>query len=175
MRDSFLCGAVLSGAVWAFVSGVAADEPRASADICESDVGAHYAIVEVGGFKDRIGRVRVELYPDTPEDFLAPGGKLRAEGKVFARVEIDVPRDGNARVCVALPQPNTYALAVLHDRNANGKLNPFFDGFGFPNNPALGFGKPDVTEVTFTSAGGPVVIPIILNYWNGIRARPLRH
>jgi uncharacterized protein (DUF2141 family) len=46
----------------------------------------------------------------------------------------------------------TYALALIHDENGNGKLDTTFgiprEGFGFSNNPAIHFGPP-----SFKSAG----------------------
>lgn len=141
---------------------------------CPDDWEGPTVTAVVTGFEDRKGRLRVELYPATPEDFLAPGRKLRAEGKVFERIDIEMPGEGDGRVCVPLPHPGPFALAVLHDRNADGKLNPFSDGFGFPNNPRLGFGKPDVADVTFVADAPTMKLTIVLNYWNGLAARPVR-
>ncbi len=46
----------------------------------------------------------------------------------------------------------TYALALIHDENGNGKLDTMMgipkEGFGFSNNPAIRFGPP-----SFASAG----------------------
>jgi uncharacterized protein (DUF2141 family) len=46
----------------------------------------------------------------------------------------------------------TYALALIHDENGNGKLDTVMgiprEGFGFSNNPAIRFGPP-----SFKSAG----------------------
>jgi uncharacterized protein (DUF2141 family) len=46
----------------------------------------------------------------------------------------------------------TYALALIHDENGNGKLDTMMgiprEGFGFTNNPAIRFGPP-----SFKSAG----------------------
>jgi len=132
------------------------------------------AVVHISGFKDRAGNVRVELYPATDEDFLAPGALLREQGKTFQRIDIPTPQEHEAVVCVALPAEGTYAIAALHDRNASGKLDPFSDGFGFPNNPRLGFSKPKVDKVIFTAAAGQTHIDVVLNYWNGLAARPVK-
>ncbi len=47
----------------------------------------------------------------------------------------------------------TYALAVIHDENDNGKLDTFMgmprEGFGFSRNPGIGFGPPRFTSASF--------------------------
>jgi uncharacterized protein (DUF2141 family) len=132
------------------------------------------ALVHVTGFKDRTGNLRVELYPAVEGDFLASRTKLESEGKVFQRIDNPTPQQGDADVCVVLPGPGPFAIAVLHDRNASGKLDAFSDGFGFPNNPRLGYGKPAASEATFNAGAGVTRLNIVLNYWNGLSARPLR-
>jgi len=141
---------------------------------CSGVEGETAAVVHVSGFKDRTGNLRVELYPATDEDFLAPGRLLREQGKTFQRIDIPTPPEGDPVVCVALPAEGLYAIAVLHDRNASGKLDPFSDGFGFPNNPRLGFSKPAVGKVSFTAGAGQTRIDVLLNYWNGLAAKPVR-
>ena len=60
----------------------------------------------------------------------------------------------------ALPRvaPGTYALLVVHDENANGKLDMTFkiprEGFGFSNNPAIHMRPPRFDEVRFQLAPG---------------------
>ena len=136
--------------------------------------GGPAVLVRVVGLKDRTGQVRVELYPGTDEDFLAPRKVLRAQGKLFKRIDTPVPPHGAMQVCVSLPGAGRYTLSVLHDRNLNGKLDLFKDGYGFPNNPKLGFGKPPASTAAFTASAGVTTLDIRLNYWNGIGARPLR-
>jgi len=154
--------------------GASAAAQNAVPGSCDAAGREAVAIVTVSGFKDRTGNVRVELYPATDEDFLAPGRKLREEGKIFQRIDLPTPVDGNAVVCVGLPAEGTYAIAVLHDRNASGKLDPFSDGFGFPNNPRLGFSKPAVSKAAFTAGAGQTRLDVVLNYWNGLAASPVR-
>ncbi len=144
------------------------------AEACKADSAAPSVLVNITGFKDRSGNLRVELYPATDADFLAPGARLRAEGKVFERIDVPTPSRGVASICVAVPGPGTYALSVLHDRNANGKLNAFSDGFGFPNNPRLGTKKPKVALATFTVGAEKVQLDIVLNYVSGFKPRPVR-
>ncbi|WP_241211738.1 MULTISPECIES: DUF2141 domain-containing protein [Sphingomonas] len=53
--------------------------------------------------------------------------------------------------------PGTYALSVIHDENGNGKLDTFAgiprEGFGFSNNPGLGFGPPRFAAAQFALSG----------------------
>jgi uncharacterized protein (DUF2141 family) len=151
---------------------VAAQVPTYGA--CTGVEGETVAVVHVSGFKDRAGNLRVELYPATNEDFLAPGRLLREQGKTFQRIDIPTTPEGEAVVCLALPAEGLYAIAVLHDRNASGKLDPFSDGFGFPNNSPLGFSKPAVDKVSFTAGAGQTRIDVVLKYWNGLSARPVK-
>jgi uncharacterized protein (DUF2141 family) len=140
----------------------------------EGDNAAPPAIaVTVVGFKERSGQVRLELFPATNEDFLARRQDLQAAGKTFKRIDVPTPTTGPVTICMQLPAAGRYALAVLHDRNKNNRLEIFRDGFGFPGNPRLGYSKPDVSKVSFTTQGALTPLEIRLNYWNGIAARPI--
>ena len=157
----------------------AAEDPAPSSlsthdPTCPEGYTGPSVLVRVTGFKDRSGQLRVEIYPDAPGDFLSPGRALRAAGKVFLRIDIPTPQQGDGEVCVPLPHAGGYAGAVLHDRNGDGKLNPFSDGYGFPNNPRLGYSKPEASEAAFAVAEGRTVVEVVLNYWTGLSARPLR-
>jgi len=48
----------------------------------------------------------------------------------------------------------TYAIAVFHDKNKNGKLDKNFlgipkEGYGFSNNPKVGFSQPTFQQSSF--------------------------
>jgi uncharacterized protein (DUF2141 family) len=64
--------------------------------------------------------------------------------------------------------PGTYALAVIHDENSNGRLDKFVaiprEGFGFSRNPRIRMGPPRFEEVRFDVAGGEVRQVIRMNY-----------
>lgn len=171
MKPVLLLAAMLSaGGVLAEDAHILGPNPEA----CAAGAPGPAVLVQVGGFKDRAGNLRVELYPAVDEDFIAPGSKLRAEGKVFQRIDVPTPQSGNGEVCVVLPAPGSYAIVVLHDRNANGRLDAFSDGYGFANNPRLGYSKPAVAEATFKAEGPQTRLDVVLNYWTGFAARPLR-
>ena len=65
--------------------------------------------------------------------------------------------------------PGRYAIAIIHDENANGKLDTFAgiprEGVGFSRNPALRFGAPSFQSASFPVAGAPVEQDIKLKYF----------
>lgn len=113
-------------------------------------------LVRIEDFKDTEGNVRAQIYGSNPDDFLEKGKKL---------VRVDVPTVGDGQeVCVPLPEPGTYALVILHDRNSNGKADFFSEGFGFSNNPKLSLGPPDAKDVMFDAAAGTTRMTVTLSY-----------
>ena len=52
------------------------------------------------------------------------------------------------------PGAGSYAIAVVHDENANGRLDTTLmiprEGFGFSRNPALRMGPPRFRDAAFT-------------------------
>ncbi len=65
--------------------------------------------------------------------------------------------------------PGTYAIALIHDENGNGKLDTFAgiprEGVGFSRNPVLRFGAPSFQSASFAVAGGAVEQDIKLKYF----------
>ena len=53
--------------------------------------------------------------------------------------------------------PGTYAVALIHDENANGKMDMSLflprEGFGFSRNPKIGMGPPKFKSAQFTVGG----------------------
>lgn len=148
-------------------SSVLAEEARAPATVikldqrhegaCIAEDGQAMLQVLVEGLQNTEGRVRAQIYSSDPEEFLEKGMKL---------VRVDMPLDGSDEptLCVPLPSPGTYALVVLHDKNANGKADFFTEGFGFSNNPKLSLGPPDADEVMFVADAGISKHDIQLTY-----------
>ena len=120
-------------------------------------------LVTVRGFKDRKGNLRIELYSDKEDEFIVEN---------LGRVEVPTP-GGEPTLCLPVPSPGTYTVGVLHDRNENGRLNVFSDGYGFSNNPKLGWSKPDVKKAVISVGPGTSAIIVILNYFRRGTARPL--
>ena len=65
----------------------------------------------------------------------------------------------------------TYAVSVFHDENKDGELNLGFlnipeEGFGFSNNPAIGFSQPNFNDCEFVvEEGQSMIVPISLVYF----------
>lgn len=123
-------------------------------------------MVRVDGFRDRTGNVRIAIYHAIEEEFLA-------SGKYVTRIDVPLTREGPMTVCAPVPESGPHAIVALHDRNANGKLNVWNDGFGFSRNPRLGSSKPPV-DLVEVQVAGVVPLNITLNYVQGLSARPWR-
>lgn len=99
--------------------------------------------VRVAGMARDEGSVRIALF-DRAETF--------TEEPLHAVVV--VPRDGGAEWSVAVPF-GTYAVAVVHDRDGNGKLNTNILGmprekYGFSNDARGTFGPPSFDDASFS-------------------------
>lgn len=146
-------------------SAQAALGPDAAA--CAPGSNRPAVLVSVNGFKNRAGKIRVQLYGSSPSEFLAKGKKLR-------RIDLPVTRAGSMDVCVAVPKPGTYAVAVRHDADANGKSG-WNDGGGFSNNPRISLLdlKPSLREVAINVGAGIKPVNVVLNYRSGLSIGPV--
>lgn len=145
--------------------GQAALGPDAAS--CRPGSDSPAVLVNVTGFKNRAGGLRVQLYGSNPKDFLARGRKLR-------RIELPVTRSGTMRVCVAVPRAGTYAIVVRHDVDGNNKSG-WSDGGGFSQNPDISITdlKPRHREVAFAVGNGVKPIDVVLNYRRGLTIAPI--
>ncbi|SNS19899.1 Uncharacterized conserved protein, DUF2141 family [Sphingomonas laterariae] len=135
---------------------------------CASGASGAAVLVKVEGFKARTGNLRVQIYGGNPDDFLAKGKKL-------SRVDLPVSSSGPMEVCVALPKPGNYAVAVRHDVDGNGKSSRN-DGGGFSRNPGLSLVslKPKYDEVVISVGGHARNVPVVLNYIQGLSIKPIK-
>lgn len=109
--------------------------------------------VTVSGIKSSSGKMRVQLYRGTKADWLV-------SGRWLYRIEAPA-RAGTMTFCLPAPGAGTYAVAVRHDVNGNGKTDVSSDGGGMSNNPSINvfnLGKPSHTKTAF--ALGSEVRPI---------------
>lgn len=123
-------------------------------------------LVAVRGLKSATGRLRVQTYGARPADFLAKGRKLR---------RIDLPVTATAMdVCIAVPGPGRYAVAVRHDTRANG--SDWNDGGGFSRNPRLSLFnyEPKHSQVVIDVGAGVNRVPVLMQYRNGVSIGPIR-
>ena len=124
-------------------------------------------LVSVNGFKNRVGNLRVQIYGSNPADFLEKGRKMK-------RIDLPVTRNGAMNVCVAVPKAGTYAIAVRHDADNNGKSG-WNDGGGFSNNPHLTLIKlkPSHRATSVSIGNGVKTVPVVLKYRTGLSIGPV--
>ena len=64
--------------------------------------------------------------------------------------------------------PGAYAVSLIHDENANGKLDTSLmiprEGFGFSRNPAIGFGPPKFGAARFDIGSGGTAQSVRMKY-----------
>jgi uncharacterized protein (DUF2141 family) len=125
-------------ALWA-AGAAAAEQPE-----CTGRKGPLKLYVNVQGVRSNQGLVAVTLYADDSSKFLMHHGSL-----YVGRVPAMAPA---TRVCIYIPAPGVYALAVYHDANANRKFDRTGiglpnEGFGFSNDPPVFLGMPSFKRV----------------------------
>lgn len=126
-------------------ASVASPAPvRAADDGCTLPPSDTRLYVDVQGLRNSKGLVAVTLYADDRSRFLAKGKSMG-----IGRVPASAP---NTRVCIHVPKPGVYVLAVYHDEDGDRKfkrngLGIPVEGFGFSNNPSTLFGLPSFASV----------------------------
>lgn len=121
--------------------------------------------VRLSGFKRASGTVKVALYRS--EGYLAKRGKLR-------KVVVPVNSAGPLDVCIAVPQPGLYAIAVHHDLNGNGDKDAS-DGAGYSRNPRLSITnlKPAFKRTAIEVGPAPRAVSVQLQYRKGLSVAPV--
>lgn len=135
----------------------------ADAAVCRA--GRPSVLVNLVGFKQRTGSIRVALYGD-PATFLVRGHTTR-------KVNVPVTAGGPMRVCIAVPHPGRYAVAVRHDVNGNN-ASDWGDGGGFSRNPhvSLLHLRPSFDDVAVNVGNGVLGVNVVLNYRYGLTIHP---
>jgi uncharacterized protein (DUF2141 family) len=121
-----------------FVAAAPAEPP------CTGTPSATRLLVRVENVRSSRGLVAVTLYTDVRRKFLAKRGSLYV-GRVPAR-------QGRTDVCIHVPRPGIYALAVYHDADSDRSFDRTglglpSEGFGFSNNPPTFLGMPNFGSV----------------------------
>jgi uncharacterized protein (DUF2141 family) len=134
---------VLAGLASPLLVGAAAPQTAAPAS-CTGPASATRLYVNVQNIQSSDGLIAVTLYADDSSRFLARRGAL-----YVGRVPAHSP---STRVCIHLPRPGTYALAIYHDADANRSFNRTgvglpAEGYGFSNNASTMFGLPSFSAV----------------------------
>jgi uncharacterized protein (DUF2141 family) len=133
----------------------------AQAQECDGAPTNTKLIVQVDGVRSSQGLMAVTLYPDDPDRFLRHHGSLKV-----VRTAAKAP---TTDVCLYLPAPGYYGIAVYHDENGNRKLDKsgFFpsEGSGLSNNPKVVFYRlPPLKNSRFNTHAGDNHIEISLRY-----------
>ncbi|MEI9850373.1 MAG: DUF2141 domain-containing protein [Sphingomonas sp.] len=124
--------------------------------------------IQVLGLKDRIGRLKVELWPATEADFLKDDRDLAKAGKFFARVWSDTPASGPVTLCVRTLRAGRYAMVVTHDRDGRNKFNLWRDGAGSVSDRPLGRGQPRLAHAALDVGPGGATVNVRLQYLRGL-------
>jgi uncharacterized protein (DUF2141 family) len=162
--SAFLFPAALALAAMPGAAGAAVLGAQAAA--CHAG-GGPALLVTVEGFRERTGTLRVALYRANDE-FLVRHRWLQ-------RIDVPVTRGGPMSVCVPVPAPGRYAVAVRHDLDGNGRSG-WSDGGGFSRNPRISLVnlRPRVEDVAISvGASGIQPVGVVLNYRFGLSIHPV--
>ena len=102
--------------------------------------------IVIRGVEESVGLISADLYPNNEEAFLKGERRIK-KVKYAARAPI-------TQFCLTAPETGDFAIAVYHDRNANGRFDK--TGLGLPNepwgisnNPKVRFAPPSVESALF--------------------------
>ena len=116
-------------------------------------------LVNVSGIKESSGKLRVQSYRGTKEEWLKSGAWLH-------RIEVPA-KAGSMTFCMPINNAGTYGIAIRHDVNGNGKTDISSDGGGMSNNPSINIfnlGKPSYKKTAFSVGNGVKSINITMKY-----------
>lgn len=157
---------VVTAALLSIGSAASALIVGSDAGVCSS--GKPSIDVVVSGFKQPTGTIKVTLYDGDPSRYLQHGGKLR-------NVVVPVRSVAPLEICIAVPAPGQYAVALHHDLNGNGSKDRA-DGGGYSGNPHLSIFnlRPSFSQTGLRVGNGPVRTAITLLYVHGLSIGPVR-
>jgi uncharacterized protein (DUF2141 family) len=160
MSGRLLAGLALGGGLLLAAPAIAQYNQKITNDLARCDSGRGPAVrVNVHGVESSSGNIRVQSYRGTKAEWLE-------SGKWLSRIEAPA-RKGNMSFCVPFSAAGTYAIAVRHDVNGNGKTDLTSDGGGMSNNPSINIfnlGKPSYTKTKFEVGDGVTTITIRMKY-----------
>lgn len=153
----------LLAAAGALVATAAVAVPPAGASSPACAPGKPSVVVHVAGFKQPRGKVKLSLY--------GADRWLNKQGRIS---KVKIPVTGRAMdICLPVPAPGRYAVAVHHDFNVNGERDRQ-DGGGYSRNPKVSLlnPKPSFAKAAFTVGNGPARVGVTLLYINGLSVGP---
>ncbi len=138
--------------------------PEASSHRVEpAPPGSGSLAIEVAGLRNNDGSVSVSL-------FRSAQGFPQDTALVFRSATIGLAENPDAVVRIQDLDFGDYAVSVLHDENANRELDTSFlgmptEGFGFSNNPRIGFGAPSFESCRFRFAATELTLRVQMRYF----------
>ncbi|HEY5205327.1 MAG TPA: DUF2141 domain-containing protein [Roseiarcus sp.] len=116
--------------------------------------------IVIEGVRSSRGLMTASLYPGDKSQFLIKDGAL----KVWS-VPALAPE---THMCIWLRGVGSYAFAVYHDANSNGRwdhsLLHAIEGFGFSNNPRTLLSAPSYEQTRFEAKGAQTTLRVRLRY-----------
>ena len=150
LRAAIACAALITG----LGPGLARAAP------CQGAPTGTRLIFLIDGVDNGGGLMTGSLYPGDRSQFLIKNGAL----KVWS-VPAATPQ---TRMCIWVRGPGTYAFAVYHDANSNGKwdhkLLGHIEGVGFSNNPRVVFSAPKFDQVKFEAGERETTLHLRMHY-----------
>jgi uncharacterized protein (DUF2141 family) len=136
--------------------GASAQSPRE----CQGEPTGAKLMIIVEGIHNARGDMTATLYGEDPAKFLKSHGELK--------VWRDPAQAPTQDMCIWLPGPGVYAVALYQDSNGShhfdhGAFGPT-EAYGFSRNPRLFFGPPSVGQVKFAAGEGDTTVHIRLRY-----------
>jgi len=144
-------------AVGALYVGAAA---TASAQECQNAPTGTRLTIVIDDVRDTKGEMSASVYPGDPSQFLRKNGALKVW---YAPVRMP-----STDMCIWIPGPGTYAVAVYQDWNMNHKFDHNIlrgiEPFGFSDNPSILFSQPPFERAKFRVTSAETTIHIRLNH-----------
>jgi uncharacterized protein (DUF2141 family) len=139
---------------------VAPAASRAQA-ICQGEPSDTKLHVVVQGVRTENGVMTATLYGDDPAKFLKSAGELK--------VWREPAKAPTTEMCVWLPGPGRYAVAIYHDakramRFTRGPFGMPSQAYGFSRNPHLFLGPPSLRATSFSAGAGETTVLVTLRY-----------
>jgi uncharacterized protein (DUF2141 family) len=129
-------------------------------DLAQCYAGAGPSVmVTVDGVKSSRGKMRVQSYRATPEDWMK-------KGRWIYRIEAPA-REGTMTFCMPVPKAGSYGIAIRHDVDGDNDTDIFGDGGGMSNNPSINIfnlGKPSYKKTSVTVGDDVLSIRIRMRY-----------
>ena len=157
--------AVLLGPLAVLIAGTPAPaaaqyRQKIGNDLTQCYAGAGPSVmVTVDGVKSSTGRMRVQSYRATREDWME-------KGRWIYRIEAPAKK-GTMTFCMPVPKAGSYGIALRHDANGDNDTDIFGDGGGMSNNPSINIfnlGKPSYKKTAITVGDDVLSIRIRMRY-----------